>query len=132
MYRGPWIAVAAVVVALVAIVGIGAYAAGSHWDDRGERVVRVVETQGQETGSTPVVRIVEPERYYHHGGGFFPGIILFPLLLFGLFWLVFGAFGRRGGWHRGRYDGPSSFEEWHRRQHANDQQPPAGNRPSGS
>jgi len=117
MRRG-WM-VAATILAVLAVIGIavGAYNVGL---DEGVR-------RGAEAGQ--VVEVVG--RGYWHGG-FFPfGLILFPLFLFGIFWLVGAAFrGPRGGWNHehgpGRF-GPWSeegrarleerFGEWHRRQH---------------
>lgn len=117
MRRGWAIALAIVAVLAVGGVAIGAYDAGV---DEG---IRRAADAGQ------VVEVVG--RGYGHGGwGFFPfGLILFPLFLFGLFWLVGGAF-RRGRWgdgHGHEHGGPWSeegrarferrFDEWHQRQH---------------
>src|SRR3712207_8533620 len=88
MRRGWAIAVAVVAVLTLVGVGIGAYNAGL---DEGIR-------RGAEAGE--VVEVVG--RHGWHGGGFFfPfGFLLFPLFLFGLFWLIGGAVrrGRGGGW----------------------------------
>jgi hypothetical protein len=105
-----------VVVLLLFGVGTAAYAAGSRADGH-DRVVQVVDAQGQAQGSAPVY-VIENDR---HWGGFFPfPFLLFPLVFFALFWIVLGGF--RGGRGRRRWgDGPGSFEEWHRRQDAEEQ-----------
>jgi hypothetical protein len=117
MRRG-WAIVAAILVVLVVVgIAVGAYNIGL---DEGVR-------RGADAGQ--VVEVVG--RGYWHGG-FFPfGLILFPLLVVGIFWL-FGAASRgpRGGWNHehgpGRFgpwsdEGRARFEErfleWHRRQH---------------
>jgi len=115
MRRGWAIGLAIVGVLLVVGIGAGAWNAGL---DEGIR-------RGAEAGQ--VVEVVE--RGYGHGGWGFPcGLILFPLFLFGLFWLIGGAV-RRGMWGGpgGHDHGPCSdegrdrferrFDEWHRRQH---------------
>ncbi len=101
---GIGLAILAILVAVA--IGVGAYDAGV--TDGLEQARRGVE----------VVRVVG------HGGGFPFGLILFPLLFFGLFALFRGAMwrGRWGGpgpWHHGPYGkgGAGTFEEWHRRQH---------------
>ena len=65
--------------------------------------------------------------YYGHGPwgwgfGFFPfGIILWILVLRFVFWG--GGYRRR--WHYpGPYDGPGSFDDWHRRAHERMNNPP--------
>jgi hypothetical protein len=65
-----------------------------------------------------VVRVIGP------GGGFGFGWILFPLLFFGIFFLLRGAFWGarwggpgRGAWGSHHGEGHPGFEEWHRRQH---------------
>ncbi len=116
MRRG-WAIVATILVVLAVVgIAVGAYNVGI---DEGVR-------RGADAGQ--VVEVVG--RGYWHGGGFFPfGLILFPLFVIGIFWLVGFAFrGPRGGWNHehGRF-GPWSeegrarfedrFQEWHRRQH---------------
>lgn len=118
MRRG-WAIVAAVLVVLVMVgIGVGAYNVGV---DEGIR-------RGADAGQ--VVEVVG--RDYWHGGGFFPfGLLLFPLVFIGFFWLIGSAFrGPRGGWNhehgpgpfgpwsgegRGRFE--ERFQEWHRHQH---------------
>ena len=72
-------------------------------------------------GGVPVVAVWRP---WGFGFGFFP---FFPLL-FILFWFVIvrGLFWR-GAWGRGcAYGGvPPAFDEWHRRAHAQEGQPPS-------
>jgi hypothetical protein len=114
MRRGWAIALAVVVVLTVVGVGVGAWNAGV---DEGIR-------RGADAG-----QVVEVVGGYGHHGGFFPfGFLLFPLFLFGLFWLIGGAF-RRGPWGGpGHHEhGPwrteggrrfeQGFDEWHARQH---------------
>jgi hypothetical protein len=116
MYRRPLIGLVLVALLLFG-VGATAYAAGSRWSDDHDRVVQVVDAQGQATGQAPVY-VIENDR---HWGGFFPfPFLLFPLVFFALFWIVLGGF--RGGRGRGRWgDETGSFEEWHRRQHGGEQ-----------
>jgi hypothetical protein len=115
MRRGWVIAFAIVGILVVAGIAVGAWNAGV---DEGIR---------RGAGAGQIVEVVG--RGYGHGGWGFPfGLILFPLFLFGLFWLLGGAF-RRGMWggHGGPDHGPWSdegrarferkFDEWHRRQH---------------
>jgi hypothetical protein len=89
---------AVILLILVAVgVGIGAY----NW--------------GVSEGLEQSGRAVETVRYYH-GPGFFPfGLILFPLLIFGFFALMRGAFwGRHWGDH---HHGSGRLEEYHRELH---------------
>ena len=145
--------VGAVILAIVAMVGIGvaAFNAGVHEGVTSELAQR--GTDGE------VVRFVGPGYGWHgygYGRGFgFPfGLILFPLFIIGIVLLVRGAFARGrwggprwwgpGGWgpggpggpggygHPGPW-GPAAFDEYHRRLH---EQPPTpagtGDAPSGS
>jgi hypothetical protein len=109
------IALAIVVVLTLVGVGVGAYHAGV---DEG---IRRAADAGQ------VVEVVGGYGWHGGGFGFFPfGLILFPLFLFGVFWLIGGAF-RRGAWGGPGHHGPWSdegharfeqrFDEWHARQH---------------
>jgi hypothetical protein len=122
MRRGPWIAVAVLVILLGIAVGVGAYNAGLH---------QGLEDSGR---AVEVVRVVD-------GRGFFPfGLILFPLFLFGIFALFRLAFwrGRWGGPRTGQWGpgpwkaSPEMFEDWHRRQHDHGagEHPGAGGEPA--
>jgi hypothetical protein len=148
--------VGAVILAILAVVGIGVVAFNAGVD---EGVSRELVQRGDGD------RVVE-HRYgygYGYGRGFgfgFPfGLILFPLLVIGIVLLVRGAFwrGRWGGprwWGPGGYGpggygpggpggpggygppgpwgGPTAVEEWHRRLHEQDRTPEApGDTPAG-
>jgi hypothetical protein len=120
MRRGWLIVLAIVVVMTIVGVAFGAYHAGV---DEG---VRRAADAGQ------VVEVVGGYGWRGGGWGFFPfGLILFPLLLLGIFALIGGAF-RRGPWGDRWSDhdhGPGGwraeagarsedrFREWHARQH---------------
>ena len=108
MRRGMGILILLLAILGAVAIGVGAYNAG---------LAEGVEQSGRE-----VVRVIGPG----YGYGFFPfGFILFPLLFFGLFFLLGRLLwrGRWGDhphphWGPGPYGkGPSRFEEWHRRQH---------------
>ena len=140
--------VGAVILAIVAVVGIGIAAFNAGVD---EGISRELAKSG--TGDQ-VVRVVGPGYGWGYGRGFgFPfGLILFPLFIVGIVLLVRGAFARGrwggprwwgpGGWGPGGpggygppgpWGGPAAFDEYHRRLH---EQPrtPAGpdDAPSGS
>ena len=127
MRRG-W-AIVATILGVLLVVGIaaGAYHAGV---DAGVR-------QGVEPGH--VVEVVGGP-FGHAGFGFFPfGFLFFPLFLFGIFFLVRGAFWRRrwDGDHGHPHWGPGGggsgrFEDWHRRQHeqSSGDHPGSGGEPS--
>jgi hypothetical protein len=133
MRRG--IAIAAVVVILSGIgIGIGAYRAGERSGiTQGIEQVQVAQENGQEV---QVVHVVGDGRY----PVFFPGLFLFPLVLF---FLLFGVFRGAGRWGRGgpgghgpgpwNEDGRRRFEErareWHQREHGG--QTPAAGAPAG-
>ena len=116
-------------IAVAVLIAVGAYHAGAH------HTLVTTTTQGGQ-----VVRVVGPGYYGHWG--FFPGFLLFPLLIFGFFFLMRGLFwGRRWGgpWGPGGYGGGHGwqersrmFEDWHRRQHeqATGDHPSAGGEPS--
>lgn len=131
MRRGIVIGVTLLGIAAAVLIAVGAYHAGAH------HTVVQQTTQGGE-----VVRVVGPGYYGHWGWGFFPGFLLFPLILFGFFFLVRGLFwGRRwggpggpGGYTRGYgwEEKGRMFEDWHKRQHeqSSGDHPPAGGEPS--
>ena len=117
-----------VVVLALVLGGIGLWR--SAYDAGVSEGIRRAADAGQ------VVEVVGTGRGY----GFFPGFFLFPLLLFGTFALVGGAFrrGRWGGSH-GSHGGPwgkgpwsdehrERFEEkareWHSREHEGAVPPP--------
>jgi hypothetical protein len=130
MRRGVAI-VALLVVILTGIgVGVGAYRAGErNGIAQGIEQVQVAQENGQEV---QVVHVVGDEHR-----GFFPGFFLFPLFLFGVFFLIGGIFRGAGRWGRpGPYghgpgpwneEGRGRFEdrarEWHQREHG--ETPPA-------
>jgi hypothetical protein len=113
-------------------IGVGAYRAGErNGITEGIEQVHVAQQNGQEV---QVVHVVGDRGPY-----FFPGIFLFPLFLFGAFFLIGGIFrgaGRWGGHHHGpgpwNEEGRQRFEqkadEWHRRQHGD--APPAPTAPA--
>ena len=127
MRRG--IGVVAVVVVILMGIGIGAaaYQAGErNGIAQGIEQVQVAQTNGQDV---QVVHVVDQGRPF-----FFPGFFLFPLFLFGMFFLIGGIFrkGRWGGPHHGPWneDGRRQFEErareWHRHEHGETPPTPAG------
>ena len=143
--------VGAVILAIVAVVGIGIAAFNAGVD---EGISRELAKSG--TGDQ-VVRVVGPGYGWGYGRGFgFPfGLILFPLFIVGIVLLVRGAFARGrwggprwwgpGGWGPGGpggpggygppgpWGGPAAFDEYHRRLH---EQPPTpagpGDAPAGT
>jgi hypothetical protein len=109
------LAIAALVIAGAAAIGIGAYNAGvAQGIAEGGRAV-VVPPAG-----TPYV-YAWPRPW---GFGFFP---FFPILFFVFFFVVVRGLLWRGAWRGGwacRYNGvPPAFDEWHRRAHG--EQPPS-------
>ena len=63
-----------------------------------------------------------------HGGGFFPGFFIFPILFFCFIFLLVGGLFRGGPWRGGPGSAWSGhwndrFEEWHRDQHKGDVRP---------
>ena len=128
--------VGAVILAIVAMVGIG-FAAFNAGVDEG-----ISRDLAQSESGAQVVRVVGHGYGYGYGRGFgFPfGLILFPLFIIGIVLLVRGAFFRGrwggprwwgpGGWgpggpggpagygHPGPWGGgPAAFDEYHRRLH---------------
>ena len=130
MRRSTVIGVTLLGVAAAVLIAVGAYHAGTNHS--------LVQT----TAGGQVVHVVGPGYYGHWGWGFFPGFLLFPLFIFGFFFLMRGLFwGRRWGGPGGPggYGGGSgwqerskTFEDWHRRQHeqATGDHTPAGGEPS--
>jgi hypothetical protein len=129
--RGIVIGVTLLGIAAAVLIAVGAYHAGAH------HTVVQQTTQGGE-----VVRVVGPGYYGHWGWGFFPGFLLFPLILFGFIFLMRGLFwGRRwggpggpggyGGGHGWEEKG-RMFEDWHKRQHeqSSGDHPTAGGEPA--
>jgi hypothetical protein len=114
MRRTFWIGVTLLVILAGIAIGVGAYHAGvNHGLAESGRVHEVV-------------RVVGP------GYGFPFGLILFPLLFFGIFFLLRGAFWRRrwGGYGAGHWGpGHGGVEELHRRLH---EQQPSGDAGGGS
>lgn len=99
--------VGAVILAVVAVVGIGVAAFNAGVD---EGISRELAQSGN---GDQVVRVVGHGYGWGYGRGFgFPfGLILFPLFIIGIVLLVRGAFAR------GRWGGPAAFDEYHRRLH---------------
>jgi hypothetical protein len=108
------LAIAALVIAAAAAIGIGAYNAGV-----AQGIVESGRAIAAPPAGTPYV-YMWPRPW---GFGFFPIFPIFFLILF--FFVVRGLLWRgpwRGGWGC-RYDGvPPAFDEWHRRAHG--EQPP--------
>ena len=142
--------VGAVILAIVAVVGIGIAAFNAGVD---EGISRELAQGG--TGDK-VVRVVGPGYGWGYGRGFgFPfGLILFPLFIIGIVLLVRGAFARGrwggprwwgpGGWgpggpggpggygSPGPWGGPAAFDEYHRRLHEQPRTPAGpGDAPAG-
>jgi hypothetical protein len=136
--------VGAVILAIVAVVGIGLAAFNAGLDEG-------VSRQLAQSGDTQqVVRVYGHGWGYGYGRGFgFPfGLILFPLFIIGIVLLIRGAFwrGRWGGprwWGPGygpggygppgRWGGPQAYDEYHRRLHEQPQAPAApGDIPGGT
>ncbi len=134
MRRG--IAVIALLVMILGGIGIGvsAYRAGErNGIAQGIEQVHVAQQNGQ---SVQVVHLVGD-------GPVFPGFFLFPLFLFGAFFLIGGIFRGAGRWGRhgphGHGPGPWNEEgrrrfeeraqEWHRREHGD--APPGETQPAG-
>ena len=142
--------VGAVILAIVAMVGIGlaAFNAGVH-----AGVTRELAPGGD---ADQVVRGVGPGYgwYGYRGFGFPFGLILFPLFIIGIVLLLRGAFARGrwggprwwgpGGWGPGapggpggygppgHWGGPAAFDEYHRRLHEQPQTPAGpGDAPGG-
>jgi hypothetical protein len=110
MRRATGIFVALLVILGGVAIGVGAYNAG------------VSHGLTQAGHASQIVRVVGPSY------GFFPfGFLLFPLVFFGILFLIRGAFWRRrwDGGHDHPHAGPAGwwegraqmFEDWHRRQH---------------
>ena len=144
--------VGAVILAIVAMVGIG-FAAFNAGVDEG-----ISRDLAQSENGAQVVRVVGHGYGWGYGRGFgFPfGLILFPLFFIGIVLLVRGAFfrGRWGGprwWGPGGWGpggpggpggygppgpwggGPAAFDEYHRRLHEQPRTPAGpGDAPSGS
>jgi hypothetical protein len=137
--------VGAVILAIVAVVGIGVAAFNAGVD---EGISRELAQTGN---GDRVVRVVGHGYGWGYGRGFgFPfGLILFPLFIIGIVLLVRGAFarGRWGGprwWGPGGpggpggygppgpWGGPAAFDEYHRRLHEQPRTPAGpGDAPGG-
>jgi hypothetical protein len=139
--------VGAVILAVLAVIGIG-FAAFNAGVDEG--ISRELARSGD---SDQVVRVVGHGYGYGYGRGFgFPfGLILFPLFIIGIVLLVRGAFARGrwggprwwgpggwgpggpGGYGPGPWGGPAAFDEYHRRLHEQPRTPAgSGDAPSPS
>ena len=130
--------IGAVILAVLAVVGIGVAAFNAGVD---EGISRELAQGG---GTDQVVRVVGGHGYgwgYGRGFGFPFGLILFPLFVIGIVLLVRGAFwrgrwggprwGGPGGWGPGGYGPPGAwgrqagFDEYHRRLHEQPRTPDA-------
>ena len=97
------------------LVGAGAYRAG-------ERNANDIEVL-RESGGTVRTVIVDD---WHRGAGFFPGFLVFPLIIIGIVLLVAS---RRRAWCEPRpygypYGPHQSLDEWHRGAHGEGSPPP--------
>lgn len=103
------LAIAALVIAAAAAIGIGAYDAGV-----AQGIVESGRAVAAPPAGTPYV-YVWPRPW---GFGFFP---IFPLFFLIFFFVVVRGLLWRGPWRGGwgcRHDGvPPAFDEWHRRAH---------------
>jgi hypothetical protein len=142
--------VGAVILAVLAVIGIGVAAFNAGVD---EGISRELAQRGD---TDQVVRVVGHGYGYGYGRGFgFPfGLILFPLFIIGIVLLVRGAFARGrwggprwwgpGGWGpggpggpggygpSGPWGGPAAFDEYHRRLHEQPRTPAGpGDTPAG-
>jgi hypothetical protein len=133
--------VGAVILAVLAVVGIGVVAFNAGVD---EGISRELARSGD---NDQVVRVVGGHGYgwgYGRGFGFPFGLILFPLFVIGIVLLVRGAFwrgrwggprwGGPGGWGPGGpggygppgpWGGQAAFDEYHRRLHEQPRTPDA-------
>jgi hypothetical protein len=103
------LAIAALVIAAAAAIGIGAYNAGV-----AQGIAETGRAITAPTAGTPYV-YVWPRPW---GFGFFPVFPIFFLLF--LFFVLRGLLWRgpwRGGWGCGYDRVPPAFDEWHRRAH---------------
>lgn len=114
------LAIAALMVAAAAAIGVGAYNAG---------VAQGIAESGRIIAAPPPGA---PYAYVRPWGfGFFP---FFPVLFFLLFFfvvrgLLWGGRGRGGcGYRSYREDAPTAWDEWHRRAHG--EQRPSGTPPT--
>jgi hypothetical protein len=107
MRRG--IGVLAVILVIVALVGVGNIAYERGID---EGIVRGLEQAGSD------VQVVRVSGDGYRGGFFFPfGFLLFPLFLLLIFGLFRRAAWKGGGHHHGPGGWQGRYEEWHRSQH---------------
>lgn len=135
MRRGAVIFALLVVILGGVAIGTSAYKAGERSGiAQGIEQVQVAQDNGQ---SVQVVHVVD------EGRGYFPGFFLFPLFLFGTFFLIGGIFRGAGRWGKGgphghgpgrwNEEGRRGFEErarkWH--QHEHGETPPAEAQPAG-
>jgi hypothetical protein len=129
MRRG--VAIIALLFVILAGVGIGVTAYNAGKDTGQTQALEQVQTAQQNGQEVQVVHVVSDRDH------FFPGFFLFPLFLFGVFFLIGGIFRGAGRWGRpGPYghgpgpwneEGRGRFEdrarEWHQREHG--ETPPA-------
>lgn len=129
MRRGMVIVPVLLAVLLSVGVGVAAYNAGErNGQQQATEQIQSAQANGQEV---QVVHVVSDD------GHWFPGFIVFPFLLIGLFFLIGGMFraARWGGRGHGPGGGPWNDEgrrrfeerarEWHEREHGGGDTPPA-------
>jgi hypothetical protein len=103
------IAAGLLVTAALVAVGVGAYRAGERNAEDGEVVGELVRS-GESTARTVII-----DDGWHRGPGFFPGFVVFPLIVIGIVLLV--ASRRNGRGWSGRGYTEVELAEWHRKAH---------------
>lgn len=128
--RRPWIGLIVFVIVIAAAIGASWYWGGGDWGPRhSAEVIRVANADGTAIGPGNTIVIQS-----HRGGPFFPFFFLFPLFIFGFFFLMRRAFWgpRRSPWgdrDRGPNGTPPAwFDEWHRQAHDGDRDLPRDHR----
>ncbi len=113
------LAIAVLVIAGAAIVGINAYNAG---------VAHAIAESGRAIAPPPPAGAPYAYGYYGWprpwGFGFFPFFPIFPIFALLFFFIILRGLLWRGPWHRGGWGcGYDGLDEWHRRAHG--EQPPS-------
>jgi hypothetical protein len=108
------IAAGILVTAALIAVGVGAYNAG----ERNATDVQVVgEVVGEDDSAVRTIVVDGHGWGWGRGGpGFFPGFVVFPLIVIGIVLLV-GSRRRRWYGPPWRYDADPELDAWHRRAH---------------
>ena len=124
-------ALAALAVVVAVMIGTMAYQAGVSQGialQPAPAVAAPAAPGGAQAAPAPAPYPYYPYRYYRRGPfGFFGfigplfGLIFFIFVMRTIFWGLFGCGWRRRWWYHDRYydpdDGPSRFDDWHRRAH---------------